>query len=184
MTAKAAILSKSTIRLEPIAPLSILMCKVSPCSIQLASRVGSCMHGMCMYIKSALLVHCACVCPCLGPPVSLLLEVSGVVVEDDRRMAYVAVETSRVNFSCSFLADPVPNVTWLQNGVLIVTNQPRYSVERKGDIMGRPIKNITDILTIKSVVLEDSGNYTCFVSNMLGSSSPAAEELVVIGQCN
>ena len=54
-----------------------------------------------------------------GPPVMLELEVSGEV--EQRRMNYVAVEGGRVEFTCSFLADPKPTVIWQRDNINIDT---------------------------------------------------------------
>ena len=113
---------------------------------------------------------------------SLDLAVGGAVREDDMRMAYVAVETSPVVLRCTFLADPVPSVTWLLDGVAMDTNQPgRYAVETKYEDTNVPIGNYTQTLTILRVVSQDAGEYTCVGANRHGSLQ-AMEALVVIGQ--
>lgn len=114
---------------------------------------------------------------------SLELEVSGDVTDDDSRMAFVAVELSSVVLRCSFLADPEPNVVWLLNGQPIDTDQPKYyMVDVEYEISNRAIGNFTETLTIISVVMIDSGNYTCMGSNIHGSSLYiATKTLDVIG---
>ena len=121
-----------------------------------------------------------CLLQCTGPPVSLVLDVSGDVRDDDSRMALVAVELSSVVFRCSFLVDPEPDVVWLQNEQPIDTSQQHYIVNRVYQTAGRPIGNFTETLEISSVVLEDTGDFTCTAANGYGSAN-ATESLVVIG---
>lgn len=112
---------------------------------------------------------------------SLLLNVSGEVMEDEERMAYIVTEKGSVTFTCSFLADPTPNVTWLQDGKSFDTNQPHYIVDKRTTSLGS-IGNFQEDLTIISAVLEDSGHYICMVANSLGVVNTTAAVLVVIGQ--
>lgn len=165
MTAKAAILSWSEIQLGSQAALFVLMYKVSVCMC-----AGSKMTVHRTYYSSL----------CVGPPVSLQIEVGGDVREDEGRMAYVAVESDSVVLRCSCLADPKPSVVWLRDGQVIETDlQPDlYSVETEYNISNRPIGNFTETLTIIAVM--DSGSYTCSVSNDHGNSQ-AMEALDVIG---
>ena len=112
---------------------------------------------------------------------ALELGVGGDVTYDESRMAFVAVEGSPVEFRCSFLADPEPNVVWLLNGRPVDTNQPRlYTLTREYETSDRPIHNFTETLTIMSAVLTNGGDYTCVGSNIHGDSQ-AMEILDVIG---
>ena len=115
-----------------------------------------------------------------GAPVSLLLNVSGEVVDDEERMAYVVTEKGSVKFTCSFQADPTPSVTWLKDDVPFSTNQPQYTVEKETTSLGN-IDMFAENLIITSAVRADSGNYTCMVNNIHGVVS-AFEALVVIGE--
>lgn len=115
-----------------------------------------------------------------GPPISLQLEVGGAVNDDAERMAYVAVEMKSVIFTCSFLADPMPYVTWLLDDVTIDINQNRYTVTRNYQDLGS-IGNFTEQLTIVGVVREDAGTYTCTGINSHGSTQ-AVQNLTVIGR--
>jgi hypothetical protein len=117
----------------------------------------------------------------IGPPVSLVLEVNGDVIYDENRIAFVVVEQRRVLFTCSFLADPRPNVVWLRNGEPINTSNPqKYTLVREYEISERPIGNFTETLTIIGAVLNDTGSYTCAGSNTHGDTR-ALEMLEVIG---
>lgn len=107
------------------------------------------------------------------------LEVSGAVRIDPNRMAYVAVEENSVILTCSFLADPRPDVRWLFNNVTIDTNQPRYTVTSIYQNLGST-GNFTEQLNIVSVVREDAGTYTCVGVNTHGSAQ-ARQNLSIIG---
>jgi hypothetical protein len=110
-----------------------------------------------------------------------VLEVSGDVIYDENRIAFVVVEQSRVLFTCSFLADPRPYVVWLLNGEPINTSiSQKYTVVREYEISERPIGNFTETLTIIGAFLNDTGSYTCAGSNTHGDTR-ALEMLEVIG---
>ena len=129
-------------------------------------------------------VDCVCVCVCVcvsGPPVMLELTVSGQL--ELRRGNYVAVEKDMVMLTCSFLADPRPNVTWMRNGTDIrAQTEIRYQTENSYQDLGT-IGNYTETLTILSVSNMDEGNYTCLGRNEHGSEMVTADRpLEVIGQ--
>ena len=115
----------------------------------------------------------------IGRPVALQLLVSGAV-NDSNRMSYVAIEADTVSFTCSFLADPTPSITWMLNSMEINTEDTQYVVTTDDQDLGS-IRSITQQLTIESVVRGDTGTYTCNVSNMHGSAQEE-QNLTVLGK--
>ena len=76
-------------------------------------------------------------------------------------------ETENVTFLCQAVGEPVPDISWYFNGVMINVsdNSSKYM------IMSRSL-NITtteNTLTVYNVTLSDVGIYTCNSSNMIGS---------------
>ena len=76
-------------------------------------------------------------------------------------------ETESVNFTCEATGEPVPNISWYFNDVMINVsdNSNKYM------IMSRSL-NITTIentLTVYNVTSSDVGTYTCNSNNILGS---------------
>ena len=76
-------------------------------------------------------------------------------------------QTENVTFLCQALGEPVPNISWYFNGVMINVsdNSSKYM------IMSRSL-NITtteNTLTVYNVTSLDVGTYTCNASNFIGS---------------
>ena len=76
-------------------------------------------------------------------------------------------ERDTVNFTCQATGEPVPDISWYFNGVMINVsdNSSKYM------IMSRSL-NITtteSTLTINNSVSSDVGVYTCIVFNLLGN---------------
>ena len=69
--------------------------------------------------------------------------------------------------SCTWTGDPNPTVTWLKDGeVLDENNLPqRFRITMLAEMDGKLSSN----LQIVSVELEDAGDYTCSVSNPVGT---------------
>ncbi len=107
----------------------------------------------------------------------MLLEigVSGDVVADNERMAYVALENAVVTLTCSFLADPQPSLQWLHDGRPIDTDQPLNYTDL-GSIV-----SVSQQLVIVGATTRDTGDYTCNGTNIHGSTA-SVETLVVIGE--
>ena len=73
------------------------------------------------------------------------------------------------NFTCQFVGEPVPNISWYFNGVMINVsdNSSKYM------IMSRSL-NITtteNTLTVYNVTSSDVGVYTCTVTNTHGNDT-------------
>lgn len=99
---------------------------------------------------------------------------------DPERSAYIAVEENSVTFTCTFLADPLPeSATWLLNGITIQTELKKYTVTRNSENLGS-VYNLTEQLTIESVVRQDAGTYRCIGANTHGRSMDE-QNLTVIG---
>ena len=76
-------------------------------------------------------------------------------------------QTENVTFLCQAVGEPVPDISWYLNGVMINVsdNSSKYM------IMSRSL-NITtteNTLTVYNVTSSDVGTYTCNSSNIIGS---------------
>ena len=76
-------------------------------------------------------------------------------------------QTENVTFLCQAVGEPVPDISWYFNGVMINVsdNSSKYM------IMSRSL-NITtteNTLTVYNVTSSDVGTYTCNSSNIIGS---------------
>ena len=79
----------------------------------------------------------------------------------------VSDQTENVTFLCQSVGEPVPDISWYFNGVMINVsdNSSKYM------IMSRSL-NITtteNTLTVYNVTSSDVGTYTCNSSNIIGS---------------
>ena len=78
-------------------------------------------------------------------------------------------ETQSVNLTCQAMGEPVPDISWYFNGVMINVsdNSSKYM------IMSRSL-NITateNTLTVYNVTSSDVGTYTCNATNVMGNDS-------------
>ena len=64
--------------------------------------------------------------------------------------------------TCEWTGSPTPEVTWLKDGVPLVEDRIRITVTNN---------NLLSELQIQDVQLDDTGLYTCSVSNNLGVDS-------------
>ena len=79
----------------------------------------------------------------------------------------ISNQTENVTFLCQAVGEPVPDISWYFNGVLINVSDNRS----KYMIMSRSL-NITtteNTLTVYNVTSSDVGTYTCNSSNIIGS---------------
>ena len=73
-------------------------------------------------------------------------------------------DTNPVTFSCQATGEPIPNISWCFNSVMINTsNTKKYNVS---DLINGNV--ITSIFTILNTNLMDVGNYTCVAKNIFG----------------
>lgn len=63
---------------------------------------------------------------------------------------------SSITLQCRFRGSPEPYVTWRKNNIIVDTSKPSR------------FPGISE-LTLKSVGIKDTGEYSCEVENMLGS---------------
>ena len=78
-------------------------------------------------------------------------------------------QSQNVTFLCQAVGEPVPNISWYFNGIMINVsdNSSKYM------IMSRSL-NITtteNTLTVYNVTSSDVGTYTCNTSNVVGNDS-------------
>ena len=78
-------------------------------------------------------------------------------------------KTQSVNLTCQAVGEPVPDISWYFNGVMINVsdNSSKYM------IISRSL-NITttkNTLTVYNVTSSDVGTYTCNVTNVVGYDS-------------
>ena len=74
-------------------------------------------------------------------------------------------ETNPIIFSCQAIGEPVPNISWHFNGVLInILNSSKYIISKSSNGTG-----IISLLTIMNAQSSDVGKYGCFAVNTIGS---------------
>ena len=79
----------------------------------------------------------------------------------------VSDQTENVTFLCQAVGEPVPDISWYFNGVMINVSDN----SSKHIIMSKSL-NITtteNTLTVYNVTSSDVGTYTCDSSNIIGS---------------
>ena len=82
--------------------------------------------------------------------------------------------------SCTWTGSPDPTVTWLKDGVVLDESDlpPRFRITMFAEMDGKLSSN----LQIDSVDLEDTGDYSCSVSNPVGTARQV-KRLDVQGMC-
>ena len=78
-------------------------------------------------------------------------------------------QTENVTFLCQAVGEPVPDISWYFNGVMINVSDS----SSKYMIMSR-LLNITtteNILTVYNLISTDVGTYTCNSTNFIGNAS-------------
>ena len=74
-------------------------------------------------------------------------------------------ETLPSIFTCRATGEPVPNITWYFNDIMIFNvSDTKYNISasKNGTV-------VTSIFTIKSAQSSDVGRYTCFAENFIGN---------------
>ena len=81
--------------------------------------------------------------------------------------AEVRNQQENVTFVCQSVGEPVPDITWSFNGVMINESDGNS----KYMIMSRSLNTTTieKTLTVNNIVSPDVGTYTCKSSNIIGS---------------
>ncbi|XP_065913065.1 hemicentin-1-like isoform X2 [Dysidea avara] len=82
-------------------------------------------------------------------------------------------ETDSVNFTCRATGEPVPNIAWDLNGIMInISDTSKYRIE------SRSINTTTteNTLTVYNVTSSNVGTYTCNATNIIGSNLIADDQ--------
>ena len=83
--------------------------------------------------------------------------IDGVTDETDN-------ETNPVTFSCQATGEPVPNISWYFNSIMMITsNSSKYNISNSFDET-----LVTSLLTIMNIQSSDVGTYTCHAENFIG----------------
>ena len=99
--------------------------------------------------------------------ISLLLSftVNPEIISEIRDLS--DIETDKANFSCQAVGQPIPDIIWYLNGVMINVSD----TSDKYTIVWRSL-NVTTIentLTVYNVTSSDVGVYSCIATNIIGS---------------
>ena len=78
-----------------------------------------------------------------------------------------------MTISCAFNGDPAPSVVWKKSKEEVLPSE-RISISSC---------NTSTVLKLSSAEYSDSGSYSCFVSNNMGSDFTHVE-LLVEGECS
>ena len=76
-------------------------------------------------------------------------------------------ENDNITFTCQAVGEPVPDISWYFNGVMInvAENSSKYMIVSRS----LNITTTENILTVYNVTSSDVGTYTCNSSNINGS---------------
>ena len=76
-------------------------------------------------------------------------------------------QEENVTFSCEAVGEPVPDISWYFNDVMINVsdNSSKYMIESRS----LNITTTENTLTVHNVTSSDVGTYTCNASNFIGS---------------
>ena len=76
-------------------------------------------------------------------------------------------QTENVTFLCQAVGEPVPDISWYFNGVMINVsdNSNKYMITSRS----LNITTTENTLTVYNVTSSDVGTYTCNSSNIIGS---------------
>ena len=78
-------------------------------------------------------------------------------------------ESESVNFTCEATGEPVPNISWYFNDIMINVSDK----SSKDVIVSRSLNKTTteNTLTVYNVTSSDVGTYTCTAINTVGNDS-------------
>ena len=97
----------------------------------------------------------------------LLSTVYPVILSDVTDLSDVG--TDKANFSCQAMGEPVPDISWYINDVMInaSANSSKYMIVSRS----LNITTTENILTVYSVTSSDVGVYTCTATNVIGTAT-------------
>ena len=83
-------------------------------------------------------------------------------------------ENGMAVFNCSAYGIPAPNIVWQRNGQLVIDTANKFKVESTRYNLTDPQELIPELegtfslLTVLSLTITDSGNYSCRADNNVG----------------
>ena len=112
-----------------------------------------------------------------------------VILQPTDGSVFTINQTDTYNITCNATGIPAPmTFIWLKDGVVqdYPVNTDRISVSQPSDPVPYSttdgvVQSVSQVLTISSAVRNDSGMYTCQVSNGVGDDINVTVELVVQG---
>ena len=118
-----------------------------------------------------------------------IITVEPVILQPTDDLVFTINETDTYNITCNATGIPAPmTFIWLKDGVVqsYTVSTDRISVSQPSDPVPYSttdgvVQSVSQVLTINSSVGNDSGMYTCQVSNGVGDDADVTIELVVQG---
>ena len=119
----------------------------------------------------------------------IYVTVEPVILHPNDGSVFTFNETDTYNITCNATGIPAPmTFIWLKDGVVqnYLVNTDRISVSQPSDpapysITDGIVQSVSQVLTISSAESDDSGMYTCQVSNGVGDDASVTIESVVQG---
>ena len=119
----------------------------------------------------------------------LVITVEPVILEPTDGSNFTINETDTYSITCNATGIPAPmTFIWLKDGVVqnYTMNSDRISVSELSAPVpyytsDGTVQSVSQVLTISSAVDDDSGMYTCRVSNGVGNDPSVTIQLVVQG---
>ena len=92
-----------------------------------------------------------------------------MITEETADVTVTFGQQENASFSCTAIGEPLPNITWF-NGTVMILETEKYNIS----ITKEDSNTVTSTLLIMDPRPDDSGVYTCNVSNFLGYSTSTA----------
>ena len=107
-----------------------------------------------------------CLSPLLSSPLTLSPVVAPAIVGDLIFSKNNPEEDEETVASCAWTGEPQPTVTWLKDGEVLDENDlpSQFRITMLTEMDG----SLSSELQIDSIELQDTGDYTCNVSNPVG----------------